>query len=393
MVCGLEDAAALTPKDMIQMQYAENALPLVLQQALQAWRANIGIALLNRKILPSIYKMLWDFSNYCSSPTPILDSNTIASDLTWKALFGKRFLVSRSIDPFLGKCAKKKALIILSDGRESPQDPTGKQKDKLIVSIVFPPFPNEIKSANELINSDRITRNISEDTMPELSSFTLGQIVRHHSKSILRGKRVLVTAGPTQGPIDAVRYISSTSSGGLGSEIADLLYLCGAEVETLLGKGSTSTPRFASFSWIRTPEDLLKSVEKRVPKVDIAVFGAAVLDYVPKAPTDSKTPSGLAEWTIELQPTPKIINLVKQLNQRCILVGFKLLVDVSDNALLEEAQNRLKEADILVANDLRKVGEHVHEALIITKNRIHKGQSKNHIAQLVKAELEAILHQ
>jgi hypothetical protein len=392
VVCGLEDATALTPKDMIQLQYTENIPPQVLQQTLQTCPASVGIILLNRKISPSIYRVLWDFSSVSTPPTPILDSTSLLSDLTWKSLFGSQFVVSRSIDLFLEKCAKKTALIILSDGNKSPQDPIGRYEGKLNVSIVFPPFPSDIKDPTEFTDSNRITARVLEGKIPELSFYALAQIARHQSKSILRGKRVLVAAGPTQGPIDAVRYISSTSSGGLGSEIADLLYLSGAEVITLLGKGSTKTPQFASFSWIRTPEDLRKHVEKEIINADVAVFAAAVLDYIPKAPKGSKTPSGLAEWTIELQPTPKIINLVKQLNQRCILVGFKLLVDVSDNALLDEAKNRLKDTDILVANDLRKVREHVHEAFIITKNSIHKGQSKNNIAQLVKAELEGMLH-
>ncbi|MFW9915029.1 MAG: phosphopantothenoylcysteine decarboxylase [Candidatus Thorarchaeota archaeon] len=383
----------MTPKDMIQLQYTENTLPLVLQQTLQTCTANVGIVLLNRRLSPSIYRVLWDFSSVSTAPTPLLDNTSLLSDMSWKSLFGAEFVVSRSIDPFLERCLETAALIVLSDGSGSPQGSIGKHNGNLKVSIVFPPFPSDIKDPTEFIHSNRITTASSEGNMPELSFFALAQIARHQSKSILRGKRVLVAAGPTQGPMDAVRYISSTSSGGLGSEIADMLYLSGAEVIALLGKGSTKMPQFGSFSWIRTPEDLRKRVEEDIPNVDAAVFAAAVLDYVPKAPKGSKTPSGLAEWTIELQPTPKIINLVKQLNPSCILVAFKLLVDVSEKALLAEAKNRVKEADILVANDLRKVREDAHEAFVITKNSIHKGQSKNAIAQLVIAELEGVLSQ
>lgn len=381
----------MRPKPSFHQQSHDGALSQVLRRALQDRKVSIGIVLGDAKIFPHIYKFLWEVLEYCSSPIPIADVNTAFSGSTWQDVFGENFSVTRNIASFLKSHDKLEAVVIVSEAQPSARIPVERTNAEVNLAIIFPPFPKAAERIEDLIDSGHLIESMSISVNRDIASSVLSQIVRRQCSSPLKGQQVLITAGPTQGPIDAVRYVSSTSSGSLGSEIADLLYLSGCEVHVLLGKGSSRTPMFAPIDWIQTPNELRVAVEKEAPNADIIIFAAAVLDYVPKDPKAVKTPSGLSEWTIELKQTPKIINLVKQLSPKSILVGFKLLVGVSDQALLEEGKNRLQNVDILVANDLRKVSEHTHEALVFTKNRIQRASNKRQIAQLVKHELENLL--
>ncbi|MFX0114897.1 MAG: phosphopantothenoylcysteine decarboxylase [Candidatus Hodarchaeota archaeon] len=363
----------------------------ILQQALQACNVKTGVLLRTRKILPSIYELLWEVSRSCIAPVSIADIYMAFSDPSWESLFGERIAVSRSMEELLRNVVEMDSMIIISEIQNKPQKWAGKRDQELSVAIAFSPFPDNAEEFEAFINSNALPLPAFTAAKQNLASFILGQIVHHLSDSPLRNKRVLVTAGPTQGPIDAVRFISSTSSGGLGSEIADLLFLSGSKVQTFLGRGATITPQFAQYSWIRTPYDLLEEVKKEIQSAEIIVFAAAVLDYIPKSPKTTKTPSGLGEWTIELSQTPKIISFARRSNPDAILVGFKLLVDVSEQDLLNEGKNRLEEVDILIANDLRKVAENSHEAFILTKTTVQKANKKHEIAQLIKSELENLL--
>ncbi|MFQ5980513.1 MAG: phosphopantothenoylcysteine decarboxylase [Candidatus Heimdallarchaeota archaeon] len=376
------------PKSSFHQPSYDGALSQVLRRVLQDRKVSVGIVLGETKIFPSIYKFLWDALELCSSPIPIADVKMAFSGSSWREVFGENFSVTRNIASFLKSHDKLEAVVIISEAQPSASITAERTNVELNLAIVFPPFPKAAESIEDLIDSGYLTESVPISANQDIAFITLSQIIRRQSSSPLKGQRVLVTAGPTQGPIDAVRYVSSTSSGSLGSEIADQLYLSGCEVHVLLGKGSSRIPLFAPVAWIQTPDELQVAVEKEALNADIIIFAAAVLDYVPREPKAVKTPSGLSEWTIELKQTPKIINLVKQLNPKSILVGFKLLVGVSDQALLEEGKKRLQNVDILVANDLRKVSEHTHEALVITKNKIQRATSKLQIAQLVKNELE-----
>ena len=354
-------------------------------------KTKVGVILSINNLLPAIYQLLWDIVFLCRPSSLLFDLKDTLSHSAWKSLFGDNFLVSETFESFTKKIHDLDALILISETnnflRSSEQDLI----EAPIIHLAFPPFPNE----NELLEIvTGSTDSIFTTQLPpsdDLSSSVFACIARNKYNGPLRNKRVLVTAGPTQGPIDAVRFISSTSSGALGSRIADYLYLSSCKVETLLGKGSTMKPSFAPFSWIRTPEELLHIVQEKVKESEIVIFAAAVLDYIPKTPKTFKTPSGLQEWSIELQQTPKIIKMIRKTNPESIVVGFKLLVNVSNENLLEEGKLRLKEADILVVNDLNKVGTHHHEAIILTQDCAKKAINKDQIARIIKVELETIL--
>jgi phosphopantothenoylcysteine synthetase/decarboxylase len=99
---------------------------------------------------------------------------------------------------------------------------------------------------------------------------------------------------------------------------------------------------------------------------DAVVHAMAVLDYAPE-PAEGKTPSGRAEWTLTMRPTPKVIGLIRQWAPGALLVGFKLEAGADQAALREAALALLRanRADLAVANDLHRITDEAHPALIL----------------------------
>jgi len=184
----------------------------------------------------------------------------------------------------------------------------------------------------------------------------------------LKGKRVLVTSGPTRGPIDRVRYVTNKSTGRLGTMIACEALAAGAAVTFIFGKGSL-TPLSAELPpsqrsnltciEVETVPDVKRALEEELARrpYDVVIHLMAVLDYVPQVPRSEKIPSGKEELVIRLVPTPKLIRLVKQLSPKTVLVGFKLEVEADRDSLLASARTLLEknDCDLVVANDLAPI--------------------------------------
>ncbi len=184
----------------------------------------------------------------------------------------------------------------------------------------------------------------------------------------LKGKRVLITSGPTRGPIDRVRYVTNKSTGRLGTMIAWEALRAGASVTFIFGKGSL-TPLSGELSieqrsnltciQVETVPDATRALEEELTQqhCDAVIHLMAVLDYVPEAPSSEKIPSGKEELVIRLVPTPKLIRLVKELSPKTVLVGFKLEVEADRESLLASAGALLETSscDLVVANDLAPI--------------------------------------
>ncbi len=187
-------------------------------------------------------------------------------------------------------------------------------------------------------------------------------------------KRILITSGPTRGPLDAVRYITNKSTGRLGVILAREALSRGARVTFIYGKGSL-VPDADELG--PDPSSRLKLVEiETVPELlevmrgelegeqyDAVLHSMAVLDYVPERCVEEKTRSGQDEWWIKLVRTPKVIKLIKELQPRTVLVGFKLEVQKSEEELIQIAHQSLlaNRANLVLANDLQQIerGRHV----------------------------------
>ncbi len=188
----------------------------------------------------------------------------------------------------------------------------------------------------------------------------------------LGGRHILITSGPTHSPIDAVRYIGNRSSGRLGCAMATAALDAGAHVTMVAGPGSVVLgPRDGlHIARIATVEDLIRTLEDiltagEVP--DAVLHAMAVLDYVPAEPSSEKTPSGKDAWTVRLVRTPKVIRLIRDWAPDALLVQFKLEVGCTDGELASAATDSMRgnRSDMVVANDIARIRDDVHPALII----------------------------
>ena len=192
------------------------------------------------------------------------------------------------------------------------------------------------------------------------------------AESPLAGLRLLVTAGPTWTPLDAVRHLSNFSSGATGLHLARTAAAAGAAVTLLHGPGR-ARPTLADRAQVRvaefvTFEDLLQLVRDEIGDgYDAMLHTAAVADYQPVSVRSEKAPSGQKEWLIRLAPTLKIVDEVKPLDPKVFLVKFKLEVGKTVEELLQIGrQSRARSnADLLVANDLRMMTPDRHPAWIL----------------------------
>lgn len=171
----------------------------------------------------------------------------------------------------------------------------------------------------------------------------------------MAGRRVLVTAGPTQELLDPVRYITNHSTGKMGYSIAKICALRGAEVTLVSGKTSLMPPLFVEVVPVVTAEDMFQEVTARSAGMDIIIKAAAVADYRPKNVSSEKMKKSDTELAIELERTKDILGHLGQNKEKGqFLCGFAM----ETQNLLENAKEKLarKNADMIVANNLKIQG-------------------------------------
>jgi len=192
------------------------------------------------------------------------------------------------------------------------------------------------------------------------------------------GKRLLITAGPTIEYIDDVRIITNKSSGRMGIDIAEEALKRGAEVTLVYGLGIANPPSKTKVLNVETTEEMRKKVieELRSREYDIIVAAAAVSDWIIKKPYKGKiSTSEVPELTLKLKPAPKIIDKIKKIKPEAFLVIFKAEYSVSNKELIDNAYERLKQAqaDLVVANDVSRKGvgfrTETNEVFIIDKEK------------------------
>lgn len=189
-------------------------------------------------------------------------------------------------------------------------------------------------------------------------------------------KKVLVTAGPTIEYLDPIRVMTNRSSGKTGVTIVEEALSRGAEVTLIYGPGIAIPPSGVNIIRVETSQQMYDAVvsELKSKNYDVVIAAAAVADWMPKRKSESKVPTGTkGELTIELKPTPKIIDAVKQISPKVFLVAFKAESKVSDEELIKRAYDRLRKAkaDMITANDTGRKGvgfaEDTSDVFIIDK--------------------------
>lgn len=175
----------------------------------------------------------------------------------------------------------------------------------------------------------------------------------------LRGRTVLVTAGPTYEDLDPVRYIGNRSSGRMGYAVAAEALRRGARVVLVTGPTHLDPPA-VDVVRVRSAADMHDAVMARAGSVDAVVMAAAVADYTPETVADQKVAKSDGGWTVPLRRTTDILAALGRLPSRSaspaspVLIGFAAEThDVLDHA---EAKRKRKGVDLIVANDVALPG-------------------------------------
>jgi phosphopantothenoylcysteine decarboxylase/phosphopantothenate--cysteine ligase len=187
------------------------------------------------------------------------------------------------------------------------------------------------------------------------------ELTRHFSKiAVFEGKKVLITAGPTQEPIDPVRFISNHSSGKMGFAIAEAFEMAGADVTLVSGPVSIASPKGVKVEKVQSAQQMFEATARYFAESDIVVFSAAVADYTPlhfaeKKIKKNEDVSGGVQLKIELTKTTDIAaTLGHKKKSGQIIVGFALETDNE----FENAKGKLKRKnfDFIVLNSLQDIG-------------------------------------
>ena len=172
----------------------------------------------------------------------------------------------------------------------------------------------------------------------------------------LRGKRVLVTAGPTYEDVDPVRYVGNRSSGRMGFAVADEAMRRGAHVTLVAGPTAIEPPAVRELVRVRSAAEMHAAVLARADAMDVAVLAAAVADYAPAEREAQKVPKGGDTMTLVLKKTPDILADLgaRRLASATgpVLVGFA--AETHDVVARAKAERERKHADLIVANDVSR---------------------------------------
>jgi phosphopantothenoylcysteine decarboxylase/phosphopantothenate--cysteine ligase len=188
---------------------------------------------------------------------------------------------------------------------------------------------------------------------PEVLFAHVGRLLERETS--LRGKRVLVTAGPTREAIDPVRFISNHSSGKMGVALAAAAWRRGAAVDLVAGPLSVPPPPGVGLHAVESTQDMADAVTRLLPSADVLVMAAAPADFRPSAPAASKIRKSRSPEPIALAPTPDILLSTKASRRPgAVVVGFAL--ETNDAIASGRAKLEAKDLDLIVVNDATEAG-------------------------------------
>ncbi len=217
------------------------------------------------------------------------------------------------------------------------------------------------------------------------------EIIKSHfeQKKDLTGKTVLITAGPTQEPIDPVRFISNHSTGKMGYAIAEAAYKRGAKVILISGPTNLSPTPDIKLIKVQTAKEMYDAVLHYLPETDIIFKAAAVADFCPKSISKEKIKKIDSSNILQLERTEDILEHIKEIKKpNTIVIGFAM---ETENAI-ENAKKKLykKGLDLIVLNNLHQEGAGFSvDTNIVTL--IYKDNKIEELPKMSKKELGNVL--
>ncbi len=211
----------------------------------------------------------------------------------------------------------------------------------------------------------------------------------------LEGKKVLVTAGPTQEALDPVRFLTNHSSGKMGYALARNAMLRGADVTLISGPVSITPPPFVNVISVESAQDMFEAVAANAPDADYIFKAAAVADYTPEVCADHKLKKSDSDLTIPLKRTRDILKyLGEHRREGQVICGFSMETE----NLIENSRKKLdkKQVDMICANNLKQEGAgfgvDTNVITVITKNGVTELplQSKESVANAIIDEAKKL---
>lgn len=191
--------------------------------------------------------------------------------------------------------------------------------------------------------------------------------LNNENKDLLKGKKILITAGRTEEAIDPVRYLSNNSSGQMGYALAEQAVRMGADVTLVSGPTNLPRPKgLKEFVQTRSAMDMYNAVMERFDEQDIGIACAAVADYKPKFYSEQKIKKADDDLVIVLDRNPDILYNMGQKKSHQVLVGFA----AETENIIENAKKKLvkKNLDMIVANNAHNMRSSNNSATFLKKD-------------------------
>lgn len=212
-------------------------------------------------------------------------------------------------------------------------------------------------------NANAKGRLKNEDEIVEI----IEKALNDENKDLLKGKKILITAGRTEEPIDPVRYLSNNSSGQMGYALAEQAVRMGADVTLVSGPTNLPRPKgLKEFVQTRSAMDMYEAVMARFDEQDIGIACAAVADYKPKFYSEQKIKKADDDLVIVLDRNPDILYNMGQKKSHQMLVGFA----AETENIIENAKKKLvkKNLDMIVANNAHNMRSSNNSATFLKKD-------------------------
>lgn len=288
-------------------------------------------------------------------PTDIYDMAHIAL-----AEFADVFVIAPATANIIGKIASGIGDDLLSTTMIAQNKPTllcPAMNDKMLANSIVQKNINKLKKCGfavmECAEGELACKTNGKGRLPDVAEI-VEEIEALLTSKDFKGKKILITAGPTEEPLDPVRFITNLSSGKMGYALAIAAHRRGAEVTLISGPTNLPLPSAEKIIKVRTAKEMHKAVMDNYKKVSIIIKAAAVADYCPKESATEKIKKDKKTLSLELKNNPDIIAEVGKNKGGRILVGFAM----ETQNLLTNALEKLKKKnmDLIVANNLREEG-------------------------------------